>query len=384
MKILYYSPIYFSDVDISYLHEMQQLEDITWVFPIGATIKGAAVNISALNSKPGLFKVMDLYPNDFNKFSEFIDLDKVYVLNNSGRRGYSWQNIWCQICFFWFILTNNFSVIHITEMPKYFERWLYAFKSKILLTVHDPFSHSCFDGDKSVENRRRLAFNKLSNFLVLNKAQKKAFLEYYQLQQKKVFDSRLGRYDYLTIYNPQQRPIEQKYILFFGQISSHKGLDYLLPAMQKVHEQHPNVHLIVAGRGTFHFDITPYQKTDYIHFYHRFIPDEELAALIKFSEFVVCPYIDATQSGVVMSAYAFNKPVVATNVGGLPEMVIHNELGEIVPPCDVESLQTTIELLLQDSIALQKYTSNIAIKYTQGILSWSYIAQEMVQIYHAI
>ena len=77
----------------------------------------------------------------------------------------------------------------------------------------------------------------------------------------------------------------------------------------------------MAGGGKFHFDVSEYEALDYIGIRNRFIPDDEMVALIKNCAFMVCPYTDATQSGVIMSAFAFNKPVIATDVGGLPEMV---------------------------------------------------------------
>ena len=103
-----------------------------------------------------------------------------------------------------------------------------------------------------------------------------------------------------------------------------------MPAMKKVHKVLPSLKLVVAGKGEYYFDKSAYDKLDYIQFVNRFIPDIELANLIANSIFVVVPYTEATQSGVIMSAYAFAKPVIATNVGGLPEMVGNDEFGKII------------------------------------------------------
>ena len=85
-----------------------------------------------------------------------------------------------------------------------------------------------------------------------------------------------------------------------------------MPAFVKIHDTYPDVKLIVAGGGEFCFDDSLYKNLDYIEFRHRFIPDTELIDLIKHCKFMVCPYTDATQSGVIMSAFAFNVPVLAT------------------------------------------------------------------------
>jgi len=61
---------------------------------------------------------------------------------------------------------------------------------------------------------------------------------------------------------------------------------------------------------------------------------------------VVCPYRDASQSGVVLSAYAFQVPVVATTAGGLPEYVFPGKTGLLVPPGDASALVVAIKSLV--------------------------------------
>ena len=169
--------------------------------------------------------------------------------------------------------------------------------------------------------------------------------------------------------------------MFFGQIASNKGLDILFPAMLELHKALPDVKLIVAGRGKYSFDITPYKDLDYFDIRNTFIPDYELATLIQNSLFVVCPYKDATQSGVVMSAYAFNKPVIATNVGGFPEQVIHKKYGLIISPNNVEELTQAMELLCTDDVLLTNLQHNILNACKHGEYSWEQIALEMRETY---
>ena len=147
--------------------------------------------------------------------------------------------------------------------------------------------------------------------------------------------------------------------------------------MEDVHRQLADTTLVVAGRGKFHFDITPYQEKKYIDIRNRFIPDEELAELIQESQIVVCPYIDATQSGVIMSAFAFGVPVIATNVGGLPEMVEHLKTGVIIPARDSQAIADNIVLLLNNPKLQLQISSNIYQKYVQGEMSWSSIVNNL-------
>lgn len=127
----------------------------------------------------------------------------------------------------------------------------------------------------------------------------------------------------------------KKYILFFGFIRDYKGLDLLLEAMREVTAQLPEVELIVAGE--FYTNAESYLQQAAplgaaIHWYDRFISDDEVSTFFSVADLVVQPYKHATQSGVTQIAYHFEVPMVVTNVGGLPELVPDGEAGLVVPP----------------------------------------------------
>ena len=69
---------------------------------------------------------------------------------------------------------------------------------------------------------------------------------------------------------------------------------------------------------------------DCIDIYDGYIPDKEVEKFFVASDLVVLPYISATQSGIAQIAYGFGKPVVATNVGGLPDIVSDRKTGYII------------------------------------------------------
>ena len=94
------------------------------------------------------------------------------------------------------------------------------------------------------------------------------------------------------------------------------------------------------------------------------------------------PYTDATQSGVVYSSFALNTPVIATNVGGLPEMIDDGKTGIIVPPKDVDTLANAIQSYLDNPVFLQQMSENIAESARLGKGSWNVIAKEHVEIYN--
>ena len=109
----------------------------------------------------------------------------------------------------------------------------------------------------------------------------------------------------------------------------------------------------------------------------------ELNSLLSIAYVSVCPYIDATQSGVVMTSYAMGVPVVSTNAGGLPEMVIDGVTGYVVKRKSSSSLSYAL-LKALDSEYNQTFRNNILnMYYKGGKLSWRSIAKNYIDIYNA-
>lgn len=381
MKIAYLGKIQLSDADLSYLNAAQKLSDITYIMEVTPRfMKGPAYNIGKIYPHSGVFKATEAYP-EFEKYSRIIDVDKFYVVNTCGK---FWQlkAFWTNFLLLLFLIKNKFDVIHLTWPANVYEFIIYMLKRKIILTVHDPFPHTGLD-TRIVRLRRKVAFRCVPHFIILNKAQREKFLSFYHLPSSAVIDSRLSCYTYLNMVEQDMTTVpEQKYILFAGKISKYKGVEYLLEAMKKVHDTFPDIKLVVAGGGKYHFDISEYAALPYIDIRNRFIPDEELVALMNKTQFMVCPYTDATQSGVIMSSFTFGTPVIATRVGGLPEMLGNGKYGMLVKEKDTDALYQGICSLLSDEEQLADYRKEIAKDYTSdGYLSWKTIAEELRESY---
>lgn len=142
---------------------------------------------------------------------------------------------------------------------------------------------------------------------------------------------------------------DEEILLFFGFIRSYKGLKHLLRAMPAILAARPKAHLLVVGEF-FEGD-----KQDYLDLIGQtgipqealtivdgYLPDREVEPYFAASDVVVLPYESATQSGIVQIAYGFEKPVVATAVGGLPEVVLDGVTGFVTPPGDDEALGAAV------------------------------------------
>lgn len=135
-------------------------------------------------------------------------------------------------------------------------------------------------------------------------------------------------------------PANEKIILFFGFIRKYKGLDLLLEAiahLNSIKYQTSNLKLLVAGE--FYEDEKPYKVLieklgirEQLILRTDFIPDSEVKYYLCAADVVIQPYRNATQSGVTPLAYHFEKPMLVTNVGGLPSLVPHEKAGLVVEP----------------------------------------------------
>ena len=384
MKIAYLSQTALSDVDLSYIKEAQKIMDITYYILVTPMQRQkAALNLSDL---PGVFGIIPgTRLESMKRFGKIVDLSKVYVINYTYLSNHSLKAIAQFYRVYRELRRNNYDVIHLTWPPSYLDLFIYRLRKRIVLTVHDPFPHSSQAfGIREFERKR--AFKNIGYFILLNTAQKDAFIEAYRLgnAKKHIYDSCLSIYDYFYIHKDHIQPVNENQILFFGQIFSHKGVDYLLEAMTKVHDTIPQAKLIVAGSGHYWFDIEPYKNLDYIDIQNRYIPDDELVKLVSSSLIVVVPYIDATQSGVVMTSYTFNRPCIVTNVGALPEMVKDGYNGKIVQPKDSEDLASKIIFLLKNPKEVEHYSHRIREEYKEGNKSWKSIALQHQNIYRQI
>lgn len=128
-----------------------------------------------------------------------------------------------------------------------------------------------------------------------------------------------------------------RYALFFGFIRAYKGLDLLLEAFADSRLRDLGVRLLVAGE--FYGDAKPYMDQierlgigDRVVLRSDFIPDSEVNRYFSAADIIAQPYKTATQSGVTQIGFHFEKPMLVTNVGGLPEIVPHGKIGYVVEP----------------------------------------------------
>lgn len=171
-------------------------------------------------------------------------------------------------------------------------------------------------------------------------------------------------------------------ILFFGFIRDYKGLDLLIEAFDML----PNKYqLVIAGESYGSFDkykkqIDKNTNKDNIITHVRYISDREVPLFFSAADVCVLPYKSATQSGITSIAYHFELPMIATDVGGLKEMVIDNITGKIIKPSCANEIKNGIESFFKSDLNI--FIENI--KKEKEKLSWKVFADKVLQLYSDI
>lgn len=179
------------------------------------------------------------------------------------------------------------------------------------------------------------------------------------------------------------RSSAERLLLFFGFVREYKGLKHLLYAMPEIKNQIDHVKLLVVG--SFGDDKEAYMQiikdqkiTDCVEVIDGYIPDNEVEKYFAASDLVVLPYESATQSGIVQIAYGFEKPVVVTNVGGLPDVVRDGKTGYVVETKNPTRLaEAVIRFYSEDKE--KEFVENIRKEAFQ--FSWERMTEAITQLF---
>lgn len=276
-------------------------------------------------------------------------------------KGYEVKAVYCPMSSFW-----------TTPINKMFRDAL-----KIVVN-HDPIAHS---GARKLSVWLMERPFKSADVIVVHS---KKFLEYTKNKYGNAVYLPLGQHNlYKSVRNKKKIiSYDPKKInfLFFGRITKYKGLDILAKAYEKLYDEFgEQVSLTVIGNG----DFSPYEELfknlKQTVIINRWIRDEEVESAFTGENIVcVCPYKDATQSGVVLVSYDYDVPVIATNTGGLDEQVIDNKTGYLVQANDIDALFASMKKIVNKEISFEDMKSNIR-EYLQDV-SWEATAKKIVRI----
>lgn len=253
----------------------------------------------------------------------------------------------------------------------------------MVLSIHDPEPHA-EEQDWRGNLARRLTFGRAARFILHNEALREPFCTHHRVSASRVDVTPLGILNIFREWITRHEPEDDHTVLFFGRLSRYKGLETLYQAAPLVTERVPGVCFVVAGRAVAGYipPLAPVLSNGAsVELHEGYVSNAQAACLFQRATVVVCPYIDATQSGVVLTAYAFGKPVIATQVGGLAEYVFDGVTGMLVPPGDPTVLADALSALLLSRDTRDRFKSCIN-QLEEGAFSWRTIAEQTIASYY--
>ncbi len=288
----------------------------------------------------------------------------------------------------WFIRSVGPDLIHLDDFTGRVLPLIYSLPSiPVIASLHDVEEHSG-EISKRFHAIRQIGLKRVKALIFHSKHAYSLFKQSPRYRNIKLPETVIPLGTYTLVQHWESKIINgnDNTVLFFGRISPYKGLELLWKAAPLVAQRIPGVRFIVAGGLVSGYKLPPTPLLSgggRFELRLRYIPNAETCALFRQCSIVVLPYINATQSGVVATAFAFNKPVVATYVGGVPEMVIDGVTGRLVKPRSVEALAEAIIELLGYPEERQRMSINIQ-KVTQGDLNWPHLAEMTRGVYKQV
>lgn len=241
-------------------------------------------------------------------------------------------------------------VVHVLSPHPWNVTLLLYARAPTVVTLHDPVPHPGEGISAWVEVYNRVII-RLAKAIVLHGMAYKDYVLRQRGEAGNVFVVPLGEVEAPPIVPDAA---EMRDVLMFGRIRPYKGVHIFIRAVSLLKERYPQFRFVIAGEG----DLSPYkeelEKVGGIVVDNRVIPEHEMGEYFARARLVVLPYTSATQSGIIPLAYAYRRPVVATSVGSIPEMVIDGVTGILVPPNDHVAVAKAIERLATDEQLLRR------------------------------
>lgn len=179
---------------------------------------------------------------------------------------------------------------------------------------------------------------------------------------------------------------DEKAIVFFGLLSPSKGVEDLIEGFS-IALKSCDAKLVIAGYPTKYINaatlnslITRLNIFEKTILDLQYLPLDEIGALMDLATVVVYPYLSSTQSGALQVAYTFGKPVIATKVGGLPEVVENGKSGFLVAPNAPQEIAEKIVFMVNNPNEAPKM-GEYAKHLSETRFDWKIVAKKILEAY---
>lgn len=233
--------------------------------------------------------------------------------------------------------------------------------TRVVITAHDV---EAFRGEWSLV--KSSVYGLADCVIAHNQVSQRELIRVLQLPESKIYviphGNYLGQVGELTgVAQARARlnlQADSKVLLFFGQIKEVKGLELLLDALAVVKETIPEVVLVIAGKmwgqefSVYQAQIDRLGLAGHCVSHIRYIPDDQVAAYYIAADLVVLPYKKIYQSGVILMAMSYGKPVLASDLDGMKEVIEDQVTGFLFRSGDTQDLSAKLTSVLADRLQM--------------------------------
>lgn len=222
-----------------------------------------------------------------------------------------------------------------------------------IVAVHDVIPH---DGNKAMTLCNFVTSQMADHVILRNYMYKEVLSKRYRIPIKKITCFELWR-DY-----PKQTPVVHTGVfLCFGRIRRYKGFDKLLQIVERT----PNIDYRVVGEPDKESMplVERLKQYENVCVVDHEVTDQQMVEEFKNADWLVLPYTEATQSGVITDACRFSRPSIAFNVGAISEQIADQISGFLIPEGDVDAFAKKIEELSCISTEALEGFANAAYEY---------------------
>ena len=356
MVVAYYTSTNFIDVILETIQGIKHQVELHVFIEITNQSKNATIiNVESLEGLNFIEKPEKVLGKEkWAQFKPYFEgVASVHFIVHKKKQSLSFKTLRLAYSLGKYLKKYKIEVFHFdTISPRAIGLFSYLKSKKVVIALHDPVPHSGeYNWREDVPN---FVFYRLAqSFIFYSKFAVAQFREHYAQFKVPLHDIKLQPYTFIKQYIGNQKN-DGDYILFFGRLSYYKGIDILLEAIPIVLERFPQQKFKIAGKPVFGYEVDQAVVNKYPHNIEvdsRYLSTEELVGCIGGSKFIVCPYRDATQSGVLMTAFAAGKTVLASNVGSFPEYIKDGYNGLLCEP-NADSLAAKIIAALEGSAYL--------------------------------
>lgn len=268
------------------------------------------------------------------------------------------------------------------------------FRRRLLLTVHDVDSFAGHVMGKRLVTR--LIYRLADRVIVHNKVSMQELIAI-GIQSKRISIIPHGNYLNCIKDMPSKAMARDrlgighsaKVVLFFGQIKDTKGLDLLIESLPKVACEVPKVLLLIAGRpwktdiSSFELMIESLNVKALCRLHIGFVPDDEVATYYAATDVVALPYRRIYQSGVLLMAMSYSKPVIVSDLPGMTEIVTDRANGYVFMNSSSDDLARVLIRALNNEEERRLYSER-ALEYILDHHDWDRIGQHTASLYRDV